>query len=207
MPRKQIDYSKTHFYKIVCNDTDIKDMYIGHTTEFTKRKHQHKIRCCNPNNPKHHYKVYNFIRDNGHWDNWDMILIDTLNCESKLDALKKEREFYEELKPSLNMFKPMRTKEEIIEYQKEHYQKNIEAISIRHKTYRDEHAEQFRQDRKDNPEKYRERDRQNYLKRPPEYFEKLKEKVECCCGGTYTMSNRAGHFKTKKHQQHLQSEN
>ena len=101
----------------------------------------------------------------------------------------------------------MRTKEEIIEYQKEHYQKNIEVISIRHKTYRDEHAEQFRQGRKDNPEKYRERDRQNYLKRPPEYFEKLKEKVECCCGGTYTMSNRAGHFKTKKHQQHLQSEN
>ena len=84
--------------------------------------------------------------------------------------LKKEREFYEELKPSLNIFKPMRTKEEIIEYQKEHYQKNIEVISIRHKTYRDEHAEQFRQDRKDNPEKYRERDRQKLFEKTSRVF-------------------------------------
>ena len=43
-------------------------------------------------------KVYKCIRDNGHWENWNMILIDTVNCEGKLDAVKKEREFYEELK-------------------------------------------------------------------------------------------------------------
>ena len=79
-------------------------MYIGHTTEFTKRKHQHKIRCCNPNNPKHHYKVYNFIRDNGHWDNWDMILIDTLNCESKLDAFEKGKRILRRTKTIIKHF-------------------------------------------------------------------------------------------------------
>ena len=36
MPRKPIDYSKTHFYKIVCNDTEIKPVYVGHTTDFTR---------------------------------------------------------------------------------------------------------------------------------------------------------------------------
>jgi hypothetical protein len=35
MPKKPIDYSKTHFYKIVCNDTNIKPCYVGHTTEET----------------------------------------------------------------------------------------------------------------------------------------------------------------------------
>ena len=42
MPRVPIDYSQTHFYKIVCRNTDIKDCYVGHTTDFTKRKNRHK---------------------------------------------------------------------------------------------------------------------------------------------------------------------
>ena len=47
MPRVPIDYSQTHFYKIVCRNTDIKDCYVGHTTDFTKRKNRHKSDCCN----------------------------------------------------------------------------------------------------------------------------------------------------------------
>ena len=42
MPRKEIDYSKTVIYKIVCNDLNVKDVYVGHTTDFTKRKATHK---------------------------------------------------------------------------------------------------------------------------------------------------------------------
>ena len=38
MPRQKRDYSSTHFYKIVCKDLDIRDFYIGHTTDFTTRK-------------------------------------------------------------------------------------------------------------------------------------------------------------------------
>ena len=204
MPKVPVDYSKTYFYKIVCNDTDIKDMYIGHTTQFTKRRYQHKIRCCNPNNPKYNYKVYKCIRDNGHWENWNMILIDTVNCEGKLDAVKKEREFYEELKPSLNIVKPMRTEDERISYHKEHYQKNIETISERHRQYRNEHAEEYKQDRKNNPEKYRNIDRQNYLKRREKVLEENKQTFECCCGSIITMGYKTEHEKTKKHQQYLQ---
>ena len=144
MPKVAMDFSETHFYKIVCNDLTITDFYLGHTTNFVKRKSQHKTRCCNPNNPKHQFKVYKFIRDNGHWKNWSMILVDTLDCESKLGALKKERELYEELKPTLNILKPMTTYEEKRAYQQEHYQKSIERITEQHKTHRDAHAEQYR---------------------------------------------------------------
>ena len=31
-----MDYSKTHFYKIVCKDLNIKDCYVGHTIKFQK---------------------------------------------------------------------------------------------------------------------------------------------------------------------------
>ena len=205
MPRKPIDYRKTYFYKLVCNDINVKDMYIGHTTEFTKRKHEHKKRCCNPTNPKHHFYVYEVIRQNGHWENWDMILIDTITCENRLDALKKERDLYEMLKPSLNTFRPVRTEDERLNYHKEHYHKNIESIAERHKKYRDEHAEECKKDRKNNPEKYRKLDRQRYLKRRDKVLEDNKQTLECYCGSTITMGYKTEHEKTKKHQTYINS--
>ena len=42
MPKTAIDYSKTIIYKIVCNDLDITDLYVGHTTDFIRRRHHHK---------------------------------------------------------------------------------------------------------------------------------------------------------------------
>jgi hypothetical protein len=107
MPKKPMDYSNTHFYKIVCKNTDNSNMYIGHTTNFTKRKNQHKNNCINSNDKRHNIHLYQFIRDNQGWDNWDMVLIDTLYCENRLDALKKEREYIEQLKPSLNLLRPI----------------------------------------------------------------------------------------------------
>jgi len=42
MPKVPTDYSKTIIYKIVCNDLNVNECYIGHTTNFIKRKGQHK---------------------------------------------------------------------------------------------------------------------------------------------------------------------
>ena len=148
MPRKAIDYSNTHFYKLVCKDTNIADCYVGHTTEFTKRKHHHKTRCCNPNNSKHHYKVYKFIRENGHWDNWEMILIETRKCENNLEARRIERELTEQIKPSLNMINSFTSGEDKIAYQKQWYLDNKDDVNHKHKIYREEHAEEMKQDRK-----------------------------------------------------------
>ena len=80
MPKKPIDYNNTIIYKIVCNNLDIKDVYVGHTTDFTKRKHQHKHICNNVNSKSHNFKVYNSIRENGGWDNWSMIEIEKFEC-------------------------------------------------------------------------------------------------------------------------------
>ena len=112
MPLNKIMYDKTHFYKIVCRDLNIKDCYVGHTTNFRTRKNQHKTTCNSPLNKSHNFPVYKFIRENYGWDNFDMILIETLSCENKLEAEKIERRFIEELNCTLNAQMPFRTKEE-----------------------------------------------------------------------------------------------
>ena len=43
MPKNPADYSETIIYKLVCKDSSIKEIYIGHTTNFVQRKNSHKI--------------------------------------------------------------------------------------------------------------------------------------------------------------------
>ena len=47
MPRHPINYDNTCFYKIVCKNLDIHDIYVGHTTDFTTRKTAHKTASNN----------------------------------------------------------------------------------------------------------------------------------------------------------------
>jgi len=75
MPKTPIDYSKIVIYKIVCNDLNIKDVYVGSTTDFRKRKNAHKTHCCNVDSRDYNLKVYTIIRANGGWCDWTMIKI------------------------------------------------------------------------------------------------------------------------------------
>ena len=79
----KVDYSKGFIYKLSCLDPNITEIYIGCSTDYKSRKQQHKKRCCNETNPKHHYKVYQFIRANGGWQNWRMVLLHDFPCNSK----------------------------------------------------------------------------------------------------------------------------
>ena len=99
MPKVDIDYSNTIIYKIYCKDDNIKELYIGHTTNFIQRKYSHKIACNNLNNTQ---KIYNIIRSNGGWENWDMIEIAKYCCKDATEARIKEQYHYDELKSSLN---------------------------------------------------------------------------------------------------------
>lgn len=132
MPRLPIDYSKTIIYKICCNDINITDIYVGHTTDLTRRRQQHKESCNNENNKKNNYNVYQFIRENGEWDNWSVIPIEEYPCENIIQASIRERYWLEELKATLNTKIPSRTKKE---YGKEYSQNNLEKIKEKGKKY------------------------------------------------------------------------
>ena len=103
MSKKEIDYSNTVFYKIHCKDDAIKDVYVGHTTDFNKRKRQHKQSCVSGENKK----VYRYIRENGGWNNWEMIIIGYNRCENLYDARRIEQEYFESLDATLNSVEPL----------------------------------------------------------------------------------------------------
>jgi hypothetical protein len=132
MPKIAMDYSRTIIYKIVCNDVNIKDLYVGHTTNFVKRKNCHKSNCNNINTKHYNIYAYQFIRNNGGWDNFSMIIIEKYNCNDKLEACKRERYWIEKLNATLNKVIPSRIKKE---YNKEYYDNNKSNLLEQHKTY------------------------------------------------------------------------
>tara|TARA_R110000803_G_scaffold50829_1_gene105379 strand:- start:525 stop:1244 length:720 start_codon:yes stop_codon:yes gene_type:complete len=102
MPKTKIDYSKTVIYKIVCDDDNITDLYVGSTTEFVKRKYQHKNACNNQNNRCYNLKLYETIRENGGWENWRMIEVEKFPCNDKRQAECREEYWRKNLKAELN---------------------------------------------------------------------------------------------------------
>ena len=136
MPKTPINYSNTIMYKLCCKDTNIKDEYVGHTTNKTRRKQDHKDCCNNPNSKKYNRYVYQFIREHGGWENWSMVVIEEHPCENRNKAETRERYWIETLQATLNKVIPTRTdkewyeenKEELLKYQQQYREQNREEI-------------------------------------------------------------------------------
>ena len=110
MPKVEIDYSNTIIYKIACNDPNITDVYVGHTTNFVQRKHAHKQVCNNINSPCYNLNLYKTIRKNGNWSNWEMSIVNFYNCKDQYEARQKEQEHYVLLGATLNTVEPFKLK-------------------------------------------------------------------------------------------------
>ena len=128
MPKNNINYSNTIIYKIVCIDLNIKDLYIGSTTDFYNRKSNHKSKCNLENGKNYDLNIYKCIRANGGWDNWSMIEIEKFPCKDSLEARARERYWCEQLNATLNSNKPYITNNELKEYFTEYYQNNKDKI-------------------------------------------------------------------------------
>ena len=75
--------SRTAFvYKLWC--LDVKDHYIGSTQNVRSRKYQHKTACNNPNDAKYNRYVYQFIREHGGFDAWDLEIIEEVKYNACL---------------------------------------------------------------------------------------------------------------------------
>ena len=179
MPKKNCDYSRTIIYKIVCNDLSITDCYVGHTTNFTKRKSQHKNVCNSSTNKDHNLNVYKKIRENGNWNNCSMIEIEKYQATDKKDLEKRERYWMETLKATLNRTIPTRTrkeyreenKEKIVEKGKEYYNKNKEKIADRDKDSYNKNKDKIAERGKD----YYNENKDKILEKNREYHKKNKE--------------------------------
>lgn len=110
MPKTEINYSNTIFYKITCIDKNIPDVYVGHTTNFIQRKYAHKQSCINEKSKNYSCKLYKVIRSNGGWTNWSMDIINFLNCKDHYEAREKEQEYFVSLNATLNSIEPLKNK-------------------------------------------------------------------------------------------------
>lgn len=151
MPRVSIDYNNVMIYKLVCRDTNITELYVGHTTDWRTRKNLHKSCCCNENSKGYNQKKYVVIRENGNWDNWEMILVEKYPCKDSLEARQREHYWEEQLASQMNMRRAYTNRKEYLqhnidrikEYQKEYYQQNKEQKKEQTKEYYQQKKEQF----------------------------------------------------------------
>ena len=211
MPRLAKDYQKGLIYKLCCNDITIKDIYIGSTTDFTRRKCCHKQRCNNPNSKEYNFKVYQFIRENNGWDNWNMVLVEKYPCENSLELVKRERYFQETLESKLNSRLSQRT-------QKEWRRDNREKIKEKKKVYRENNDEKIKKQKKvysiENVDKIKEYKKVYYIENVDKIkelqkvyrennAEKIKERkkirVICECGLEVNKNHISRHHKSQKH--------
>ena len=189
-----VKYNKSIVYKLCCKDPNITDIYIGSTTNFTRRKCAHKNVCNNENSKSYNFNVYKFIRENGKWDNWDMIQVETVNAGNKRDLEMRERYHIETLKSSLNLQIPTQTKAE-------YYQNNKEHIA----EYRQKNKESIAYTRAE----YYQNNKEHIAEYGATYYQKNKEslakKVTCECGSEINKYHLHRHKKSQKHIKSLES--
>jgi hypothetical protein len=181
MPAKEIDYSTTIIYKIVCNDLTITDLYVGSTTNFRMRKHTHKDSYMNENKRHYNTKIYKIIRENGGWDNWSMVQIEEYPCANGNEARTRERYWYEQLNATLNCRFPIRDK-------KEHYIANRDRILEQKKEYRELNATRISEYHK-----------LNHILKKDVINAQRAIPYNCECGSICRIGDKSKHFKTKKH--------
>jgi hypothetical protein len=218
MPRKEVDYSKTVIYKIVCNDLLVTDLYVGHTTHFRNRKNCHKCDCKTSD-----LKIYKTIRDNGNWENWTMAQIEEFPCANGNEARARERHWYEQLNATLNTVYPQRNlpeyyvanRNKILDYQKEYKDINKDKIKDGAKKYYDEIKDNKRQEylnnTQDQRKQYLDANKDKIIIKKKEWYEKNKDKIledqrskyTCECGTICRHDVKAKHFRTKKHINYL----
>ena len=184
MPKNNINYSNTIIYKIVCNDLNIKDLYIGSTTDFYNRKSNHKSNCNSENCKNYNFNVYKFIRSTGGWDNWSMIEIEKYPCNDSLEVRARERFWCEQLNATLNSNKPYITESEIKEYFTEYFKNNKEYLT--------EYQNKYYQNNKNYFTGYNAEYR--FINK-----DKLYQKQDCICGSKFIYCNKHNHLKSNKH--------
>jgi hypothetical protein len=165
MPRNPIDWSRCIIYKIFKDDM----FYVGSTTHYIERKANHKYSCNNKNAVGYNLKVYQLIRENGGWDNWEMIEIEEYKeCKNKIQSRIREEEWRIKLNALLNDRKAINTYTRAEKYYHK-LEKNPNFNQEHHQKYKD---------------KIKERKREKYT---------------CNCGSLLCKAEKARHERSQKH--------
>ncbi len=179
--KSEDEYTLSNFimYKICPKNAALNYCYIGQTTDFENRKRQHIKNTSAQTDKKHyHLKHYQVIRENGGWDEWEMIELEKLNGKTKLEARIREQELIKEHNANLNSVSAFITEEQRKATKQACTQKyreeNKELIREQEKKYKEDHKEIIAEQMK----KYRAENKETIREKNKEYKEKNKEKFE-----------------------------
>jgi hypothetical protein len=190
MPR---NYANAVIYKIARRDGH-GESYVGSTCDLRTRRKTHKHTCTSPNHRGYGYPVYQHIRDNGGWDEWECVPIEAFPCETKTELEIRERHWVDTLKPALNVQKPAAVAlaggkaEYAAEYYAKYYAANREKI-----------AEKIASYQAANREKIAKQQAEYYVANRERIAEKQAERVTCECGSVIARGGLAVHQRTAKH--------
>jgi hypothetical protein len=179
-------YNDSKIYKIVDNTSD--KVYIGSTCHkyLSQRLQKHLQNYRRYERGLERYVTsYSILKNN----DYDIILIENVNCET-VDQLKARERYHIENTPNcVNRNVPTRSDKE---WHQQMYNKNKETILEERKQYYEENKEQIR-------ERVNAYYHNNKEKRNEKHREWSKQTFECECGSTVRISGKSSHCKTKKH--------
>ena len=172
-----VNYHNGKIYKIV-SDSEPNKVYIGSTTQqLSKRLGGHVSDYICFLNGKHHFVTsFDLLKNN----DYQILLIENVNCENKEELHKKEGEWIRkykndnELEDCINKHIAGRTKKEynfdnkvkVREYKKQYHEDNRDKISKKKKLYRENNKDKIKEYRENNKDKMK------------EYYEKNKDKIK-----------------------------
>lgn len=92
---------KYYIYQIIDKNNN-EEFYIGSTNNISARKSKHKKTTNNKVSKRYWTKLYKYIRENGNWECFEVIIIESGECDTKLFMRQKEQEYINNMKPTLN---------------------------------------------------------------------------------------------------------
>lgn len=193
-----VNYGNGKIYKIQRIGGNSK-IYVGSTTKqyLSQRMDTHR----------HHYKEYQagkrhlttsfLLFDEYGIENCEIVLLETVNCNSKDELLMREKHFYQTI-DCVNKNSPFRSNDEIKQYQdeynKDYYISNKEKIKQNVKNYADNNKDKI----KEKTRKYRETNKDKIKMHKGKI-------VECECGASFTHNHKSRHIRTKFHLEFINS--
>lgn len=168
-------------YLIKHKTCDDKKVYVGSTNNLKKRINEHKSSCNNEKCNDYNLKIYQYIRENGGFNQYEFIILECYAYNFKHDLLCKE-DYYIKMYPNnLNSQRAYLTDEEHKNRHKKYYDENKDIVLEKNKKY--------------------------YEKNKEIINEKKKEKITCECGSIVRKGLIARHRKSLKHIAYIEQKN
>lgn len=148
------NYKLSVIYEILFKGEPV---YIGSTTNLTRRKWEHKSSFIKPKVHNHNAPVYKYIREHGSWEDVEIKKIDDFPCETKKELNTKEGEYIKQYIHGGNNIQNKQiagrdakqyakdNKEKIKKYQRSHYNNNKEYYLNKANEYKNNNIEKIKE--------------------------------------------------------------